>query len=77
MIQVHQSRFLRFHLDPNPQIHLEVVKLLLKCPKLDITVRNKYGDDALESARKNGKLDAEIERAFQSRQTLLQQGHTC
>jgi len=56
---------------------VEVVKLLLKCPKVDITVRNIEGDNALENARKYGTFNAEIEQALQSRQTLLEQGHTC
>ena len=52
-----------------------VVKELLKCSKVDITIKNKYGESALDKARKNG--NAEIESAILSRQSLLEQGRTC
>ena len=54
---------------------VSVVKLLLRCPKVDTTYVDKQGDTALDEARKNGNID--IERAIESRQTLLRQGHTC
>lgn len=54
---------------------VEVVKILLRCPKVDITPRDKEGDNALDEAKKNG--NAEIEQAILSRKTLLKEGHTC
>ena len=55
--------------------HLEVVKLLLRCPKVNLGVENKYGVTELDSAKEQGHWD--IVNAIQSRQSLLQEGHTC
>ena len=54
---------------------LEVVKLLLQCPKVVLGVKNKYGKTELDYAREGGHPD--MVNAIQSRKTLLQLGHTC
>ena len=71
---------------------LEVVKRLLRCPKVHLGVRvlkstsshyrlerpgvnDKYAKTELEYAREGGHQD--IVKAIQSRQILLQLGHTC
>ena len=55
--------------------HLEVVKLLLRCPKVILGVKDKNDKTELDHAKEKGYHD--IVDAIQSRPTLLQQGHTC
>ena len=55
--------------------NLEAVKLLLRCPKVILGIEDKDGKTALDYARENGYSD--IVKAIESRQTLLQLGHTC
>ena len=54
---------------------IAVVKELLKCSKVDVTVRDKRGESAFDKAGKKG--NAEIESAIKSRQSLFKQGRTC
>merc|ERR1711879_1114444 len=54
---------------------LEVVKLLLRCPKVHLGVADEDGKTELDYARGEGHWD--ILNAIQSRQSLLQQGRTC
>jgi len=54
---------------------LEVVKLLLRCPKVKLGVKDKDGKTELDHAKEKGHKD--IVNAIQSRQTLLEQGNTC
>ena len=65
--------------------YLEVVKLLLRCPKVIVGIKDKEGNiqpdvspsslSLEDHARELGHLD--IVKAIESRQTLLQLGHTC
>ena len=58
---------------------IEATKLLLRCPKIDITLSssslNDNGKTALDIA--TGLGEAALVNAIQSRPTLLADGHTC
>ena len=54
---------------------INVVELLLRCPRVDITLRDNQGDTAQEIATNNGKHS--YVSVIQLRPTLLQEGHTC
>ena len=54
---------------------INVVELLLRCPRVDITLKDNQGDTALEIATDRGKHS--YVSVIQSRPTLLQEGHTC
>ena len=60
-------------------IKLEAIKLILRCPRVDITstssTLNNPGETALDIA--TGLGDDSIVNAIQSRPTLLEEGHTC
>ena len=55
--------------------NLEVVKLLLRCPDVILGVKDKDGKTELDYAKEKGF--PENVKAIESRQTLLQQDHTC
>ena len=53
---------------------LDVVNTLLNCPKVDITLKDKEGDTALDKAINMGDIDVEkaIESRFDSRTYITQ-----
>ena len=54
----------------------DVAKLLLRCPKTDISFKGGSGyQTVLEYAREKNRAD--IVTAIESRATLLNEGHTC
>ena len=55
--------------------HLEVVKLLLRCPKVTLGVENINGKTELYYANENGHTD--VVEAIESRSSYLQQESTC
>jgi len=54
---------------------LEVVKLLLRCPKVKLGVKNKDGKTELDLAKEKGHQD--VVEALESRSSYLQQESTC
>ena len=62
--------------------NLEVVRLLLRCPKVLLGVKDLSGKSELDYAKLKSpgvpdELKLQIVEAIESRQTLLEQGHTC
>ena len=64
--------------------NLEVVRLLLRCPKVLLAVKDLSGKSELDYAKEKSnqyqvpdELRLQIVEAIESRQTLLEQGHTC
>ena len=61
--------------------NLEVVRLLLRCPKVLLGVKDLSGKSELDYAKQKStrvpELRLQIAEAIESRQTLLEQGHTC
>ena len=62
--------------------NLEVVRLLLRCPKVTLGVKDMYGRSEIDYAREQSQrlpdeLSLRILDAIESRQTLLERGHTC
>ena len=62
--------------------NLEFVRLLLRCPKVLLGVKDKWGKSELDYAKEKSQrvpeeLRLQILEAMESRQTLLEQGHTC
>ena len=62
--------------------NLEFIRLLLRCPKVILGVKNKFGESEIDYAKQKSQdvpdeLRLQILEAIESRQTLLEQGHTC
>ena len=62
--------------------NLEVVRLLLRCPKVLLGVKDLSGKSELDYAKQKSlrvpdELRLQIAEAIESRQTLLKLGHTC
>ena len=65
--------------------NLEVVQLLLRCPKVVLGMKDSNGMSELDYARQEiqgtrtvpFELASQVAEAIESRQTLLEQGHTC
>ena len=62
--------------------NLEAVQLLLRCPKVILGIEDKFGNSELDYAKENNptvpdELRLQILEAIESRQSLLEQGHTC
>ena len=61
---------------------LEAVRLLLRCPKVKLGLKDMFGRSEIDYAREKSQrvpdeLRLRILEAIESRQTLLEQGHTC
>ena len=52
--------------------HLESVNLLLRCPKTDIGVRDKFGKTALDYARERGWGHLGVVAAIRNRDAMLE-----
>ena len=62
--------------------NLEVVKLLLRCPKVVLGTKDLLGKSELDYAKQEIpgvpiELSSQVAEAIESRQTLLERGHTC
>ena len=62
--------------------NLEAVRLLLRCPKVTLGLKDMYGRSEIDYAREKSprvpdELRLQILEAIESRQALLEQGHTC
>ena len=62
--------------------NLEAVRLLLRCPKVKLGLKDMFGRSEIDYAREKSQrvpdeLRLRILEAIESRQTLLEQGHTC
>ena len=63
--------------------NLEFIRLLLRCPKVILGVKNEFGESEIDYAKDKSwrpvpeELKLQILEAIESRETLLEQGHTC
>ena len=55
--------------------HVKVVRLFLRCPATDLTLKDEHDKDAYSYATEDQFKD--IKEAFESRGTLKSMGHTC
>ena len=68
--------FNSFHDSDAPEeTQQKIVKLMLRCPSVDILLRDGKGSTALDLATKSNRTD--IAAAFDSQFKLKQKGHTC